>query len=269
MPKVNQPKLIIAIPSSRFSESMKFMVQKYASFEIEMLWLRHTRTDSARLFTPVELNAKVPQLKVVNCETSDRHAEGFFLEGVLSSGHSGWVLRLDDDELISQELLHKIMSNVESLNPRMAYSLPRIWIRKRDSTWHQSFMAKPSRGHSDRQIRLFHTDHALVDTKLHTPGFKIKRSKDLNLGLNIIHLIWEIEDLESRIHKIRGYESIEPGAGVGKMRYYLPEVFPDSRHNWLPLENQSEIDTLNAWAKILGSNTEKISADINWKETDN
>ena len=265
----NRSKLLIAIPSSQMSKSMKFMIEICDALDIEMLWLKHIRTDSTRLFTIGESSEEFPPLTVVNCQTSDQHAEGFFLEGVISSRHSGWVLRLDDDELISQELLQNITHKLDSLKPKVSYSLPRIWIRKRDSIWHQSFMAKPSQGDSDRQVRLFHTDHVIVDKKLHTPGFKIKKSKDLNLGLNIIHLIWEIENLESRVNKIRSYETLEPGAGVGKLRYYLPEVFPNHRHKWRPLENRSEIDTLDAWEKMFGNVAEEISTNIKRKESGN
>ena len=264
-----QNKLIVAVPSSRLSESMKFMMDKYTTVGIEMLWLKHVKSNSKRTFSMVELNEESPQLRVVHCQTSDRHAEGFFFQGVIFSGHSGWVLRLDDDEIVSLEMLHEIINQLNTLNPRIAYSLPRIWIRKRESVWHQSSMAKPSQGDYDKQIRLFHTDFATADTKLHTPGYKFKKSRDLKCGLNIIHLIWEIENLESRANKINNYESLEAGAGIGKLRYYLPEVFPDDRHKWKQLENQCEIDTLDAWAKIFNPNINRISTPIKRKEFDN
>jgi hypothetical protein len=109
-------------------------------------------------------------------------------------------------------------------------------------------VAKASNGEADNQLRIFHTDYVSEDRNLHTPGFRYKKKKQLDLRQNLVHVIWEVQNVESRIQKIRHYEELESGAGVGKLRYYLPEVFPDSFHIWSPLENQSAVDILNQWA---------------------
>ncbi len=241
-------KLIIAIPSNQISRSMSIILEISTILNLNVLWLKHNRTTLNRSFSLEGIDYGYSNLEVMKCETEDEHAEGFFLDGILSSPYKGWVLRLDDDELVTKELLNSLMLRLDSLNPKIAYSISRIWVRRINEIWCQSKLAKASNGEADNQIRLFHTDYVSVERNLHTPGFRYKKKKQLDLGQNLVHVIWEVQNVESRIQKIRHYEELESGAGVGKLRYYLPEVFPDSLHIWLPLENQSEVDILNLWA---------------------
>jgi hypothetical protein len=240
-------KLIIAIASNQISTSMQLILEISKILNLKVLWLKHTRTDSKREFSPDGDNYSSSNLEVLNCQTSDEHAEGFFLDGILSTDYQGWILRLDDDELVTKEFLNSLLLILDSLNPKIVYSLPRIWVRKICDIWCQSKLAKASNSDTDNQVRLFHTNYVSADKNLHTPGFSYRKKKELNLGQNLVHLIWEIQNVESRIQKIRHYEELQSGAGVGKLRYYLPEVFPDSLHVWPPLENQSEVDILEIW----------------------
>lgn len=248
-------KLIIAIPSSRISPSMEFMLEVLLNANLDVLWLQHSRNKQSRNFT-VQIESKnYFNLHTIKCETSDHHAEGFFLDGIFATTYSGWVLRLDDDELATKEFLESLVNVLDELNPKIAYSFPRIWVKRQGKIWLQSKLAKASKGETDNQIRLFHTDHVSVDKGLHTPGFKYKKSRKLNLGHNLIHLIWEIESIDSRILKVRKYEELTPGAGIGKLRYYMPELFPDERHEWTKLKNQFEVDTLEQWNQESRLNT--------------
>jgi hypothetical protein len=229
---------------------MSIILEITTTLNLNVLWLKHTRTNLNRSFSlgGGGVDYGFSNLDVMKCETSDEHAEGFFLDGILAAEYKGWVLRLDDDELVTKELLNSLMLRLESLNPKIVYSIPRIWVRRINEIWCQSNVAKASNGKADNQLRIFHTDYVSEDRNLHTPGFRYKKKKQLDLRQNLVHVIWEVQNVESRIQKIRHYEELESGAGVGKLRYYLPEVFPDSLHIWSPLENQSEVDILNLWA---------------------
>jgi hypothetical protein len=226
---------------------MQIIINNCKILSLNVLWLKHIRTNSPRDFTREEINYGSSNLEVIKCKTADEYAEGFFLDGILSTKYKGWILRLDDDELVTAEFLDSLLLRLDSLNPKIAYSIPRIWVRRINSIWCQSKLAKASNRETDNQIRLFHTSYVSENKNLHTPGFSYKKTKVLNLGHNLVHLIWEIQNVDSRIQKIRHYEELQSGGGVGKLRYYLPEVFPDSRHIWPPLENQSEVNILNIW----------------------
>jgi hypothetical protein len=131
--------------------------------------------------------------------------------------------------------------------------MKRLWIKKIDECFFYSNNAKSSQEKSDFQYRLFYSRNVLLNSKIHSPGIVIKKFKNLNQDLPIIHLIWITENLNERIEKIQSYEKILSNAGIGKLRYYLPEIFPDDVHDWTLL-NPDDQSIVNEWFMLDSKN---------------
>jgi hypothetical protein len=66
-------------------------------------------------------------------------------------------------------------------------------------------------------------------------------------------LIWIIENLNERIEKIKSYEEILSNAGLSKLRYYLPEIFPEAIHDWTLL-NPDDQFIVSEWFMLDSKN---------------
>jgi hypothetical protein len=124
------------------------------------------------------------------------------------------------------------------------YKFKRLWIKKFGKNYCYSSISVSSNGDPDYQPRLFFPDKHKEDLEIHTVGFKYKKSRLLDSNISILHLIWELENVNKRLIKIKKYNEISPGAGSSKLRYYLPEIFPNQ--NWTTLLKDDQ-DILKIW----------------------
>jgi hypothetical protein len=225
----------IAVPSPCWTSAMEFMLEACTLRNIDFYWIKHGTQFSS------------PQNNAIIIEFLDEatYAEQFFFDCIEKIEEESWILRLDSDEVLSPDYLTCLKIQVEGLDRKTIYGLPRIWVQKINSEWKKSNRAKSLQATSDFQYRLFHSSGVCADRRIHTSGISAKYKFLLKNPQPIIHLLWVTSSLDSRIAKIRQYESIKEGAGIGKIRYYLPEVYPLTS-GWEKLENL-ELSVLESW----------------------
>jgi hypothetical protein len=214
---------------------------------VKFVWINHFLEPNKEL--NFEFKKDSSELIILNVECGAEYVEAFLYRALKHIGLKDWCLLIAGDELISSESISKIIKKIDFLNEKTIYAINRLWIMHRFDGYYYSNNAAALSGGFDYQFRLFKTSKLKEDSGLHTPGFKVKKSVNLELSIDIIHLIWELEDISQRIDKIKKYDSISMGGGRGKLRYYLPELFLDSEHRWTKLDAANE-GIVDSWKKI-------------------
>ena len=169
------------------------------------------------------------------CPNSD-YPEAGMLEFAASQCERDWILRLDDDELPSDSLL--VWVRDFALNTKnQAWFIPRREIFNRDGKLYYSrsfgrypLESAPKRLHP--MARLFNRKRVKFHEELHTTG--LKELKFYNFAPDqcfIAHLNCLINPFNTRIKKIKHYESIKPGSTWQLSDEYLPELFTLAFHN--------------------------------------
>jgi len=138
-----------------------------------------------------------------------------------------WLLRLDDDEFPSTDMLGWIRRHVKTLDSaavgfsrrwcwtragRLAYAVPRDF-----------FWLPESPDQLDPQIRLFRPAIVRWTTDIHTPGFAAKDISFAPPFAYLCHFDWMMRSRAERNEKIARYEAQQPGAGNSVAEFYLPE----------------------------------------------
>jgi len=135
-----------------------------------------------------------------------------------------WILRLDDDELPSRNLLAWIKTNLPSIaTPSVA--LPRLWVKRLKNGSICTTDCEKIFGDwgYDHQIRLFQPSSVEPIQSIHTPGFKSNFYKAPKSNASIYHFDWIVRSYEERKEKLNRYENIQNGAGDKHSFYYLIE----------------------------------------------
>ena len=153
------------------------------------------------------------------------------IEQLASQCSNPWVLRMDDDELLSPRLIEFAHEYITSLNVT-AVGIHRKWCRVNLATSNLEYALSPSYGF-DWQWRLFRKDKVKFDKTVHSPGIKFATSTKGPLDAFILHLVWVYRDLEQRWAKVLYYEGIKRGSGHPD--YYLYEQLPPNKIEFLPL----------------------------------
>lgn len=149
------------------------------------------------------------------------------IEQLVSHCSHDWVLRLDDDELISIQLIAFIRNYLPKLSVD-AVGIHRKWCRVNLSTSQLEYSTNPVYSF-DWQWRLFRKDKVSFNTNVHTPGISFCSETKAPLDGFIMHFDWVYRDFNYRQKKVARYESICQGSGHSD--YYLYELNPS--HNAL------------------------------------
>jgi glycosyltransferase involved in cell wall biosynthesis len=148
-----------------------------------------------------------------------------------------WILRLDDDEFPSLELL-KWAARTVPKPPVLSWRLQRLTVYKEDgrvkysraTTLYHSYPESPL---IDPQCRLYrHRDVTYVNY-LHTAGFEQTNTSHAPASANLLHLDVLLRNPGERFAKLRRYEGIKPGSSWKYAYHYLPELFPDAQNSAL------------------------------------
>jgi len=169
---------------------------------------------------------------------SAQYLEGYLFESLPDKGEEHFYLRLDSDELLTIEDLTLLKRVVESMELNIVGQMNRLWINKFREKWFYNSLAKSKvklDNSFDTQIRLFCKNRVLPDKRIHTPGINFQQCKILNIDINILHLIYPENSFIDRVCKVVRYEKQFRRAGIGKLRYYLPEIIIN-RNIWNPLD---------------------------------
>lgn len=232
---------VIVIAGHETSE-MRFMRQLCKELKLCFVWIQ-VHEESGSSFQTINLDTR-GELDIHIIARSGRwYEDAFYLQScrAVPKSESRIFFRLEWDELITDEMLLKIISFSESnmnLRNKTAYAFPRIWIGKQDQ-YRYATVAKSVTLDYDFQPRLFRLSAVIGgSSQIHSGGLKFYRVLNLQGLGRILHLAYVRESLEQRVEKINFYERIKEGAGIGKLRYYLPECYPSN--NWEKLESNEE-----------------------------
>jgi glycosyltransferase involved in cell wall biosynthesis len=147
-----------------------------------------------------------------------------------------WILRLDDDELPSLQML-KFVAQVIRENSADVVGFPRYQCdvsRTGDMFFHR--LHDPFNIH--RQWRLYRPDRIRYVSDLHTPGFVwgdgvVSIAAPANAAM--IHLDWAVHSFAERAKKLERYDADTPGMGSKFRHYYLADERLDYRAGFAPL----------------------------------
>jgi glycosyltransferase involved in cell wall biosynthesis len=146
------------------------------------------------------------------------------IEQLVSRCSNDWVLRLDDDELVSLGLVDFLEKHLSTLSVD-AVGIHRKWCRVNLKSSCLEYSTNPLYGY-DWQWRLFRKASVGFNKNVHTPGISFNTETKAPLDGFIVHLDWVYRDFGYRRDKVARYESISEG--LGHSAYYLYEL--DTAH---------------------------------------
>ncbi|MFP8777323.1 glycosyltransferase [Hydrogenophaga sp. RWCD_12] len=179
------------------------------------------------------------------------------IEQLASICSNEWVLRLDDDELISHGLLRFIEQHLEFLSVE-AIGIHRKWCRVNLAGAHLEYSTNPLYGY-DWQWRLFRKFSVGYCKDFHTPGICFRTETKAPLDGFIVHLDWIYRDFGYRKSKVARYEAISAGKGHGA--YYLYELDSMHRSCFAPLF-LSEFDEVARRLLPIQEKSDLVSAEL-------
>lgn len=179
------------------------------------------------------------------------------IEQLASFCSNEWVLRLDDDELISHGLLRFIEQHLEFLSVE-AIGIHRKWCRVNLAGAHLEYSTNPLYGY-DWQWRLFRKSSVGYCKGFHTPGICFRTETKAPLDGFIVHLDWIYRDFGYRKSKVARYEAISAGKGHGA--YYLYELDSMHRSCFAPLF-LSEFDEVARRLLPIQEKSDLVSAEL-------
>jgi hypothetical protein len=235
---LNQIKtLTFVVASKHWNSVIEDTFLKSKSLGIKLVWIKHLSSSDGT--TTFNVSTQSKDLMILECYNSDDYIEKFLFKSLSFLNLSTWYFLIASDEFISTESMSKLNDLSSSLDEKYVYRCNRLWIKLVNQDFFYSALTTAVGSSYDYQYRLFNLKYLKPDERIHTPGFYVKRFKNLEDDISILHLPWVIESINERIDKIRRYENILKGAGIGKLRYYLPEIFSDTEHKWQKLPNNS------------------------------
>lgn len=120
-----------------------------------------------------------------------------------------WILSVDSDEEVSRELQQEILSRFESLNPQLAYKVPRL-------SFYLKRWIKHGGWYPDLQIRLFNKIYSNWDEKdIHE---KVQAKLYENLSSHLNHYVFR--DIEHQVATNNKYSSLQAAEMLKKSKKF-------------------------------------------------
>lgn len=166
----------------------------------------------------LEIVKKYP-VKYIIITNESGHVENGMIKKLSDACTNNWIIRLDDDESISNQLIEFINEKIQKINVSCV-GFHRKWCRINQSQL--EWMALPDYSY-DWQWRLFRKDQVNFVNDIHTPGYTFETSMCAPIEACIFHLDWIYHSHQERVDKIKRYESIRTGSGISVKHYYLYE----------------------------------------------
>lgn len=250
----SQINLTILTVSPNFSLSMNMNKNIALKIGANFCWVKHVNNSLETKITRLTQNNSSRsgglffeyEFATANIADFYNHAILYNVADMISDNNSKhWFLWVDSDELVSLKLVEDVFYELPKMQVKINYGIPRIWVKKIQNSWCSSRIAVSGNQTVDWQYRLFNPMGVTPDFGVHK-NFKFKKRDELTTKQSILHLIYEVEGLESRCNKIAGYEEVERGAGISKLRYYLPEIYSNSQLYWKKC-SYYEAEYLDSW----------------------
>lgn len=239
--------LVIVTVSRVWNSVIEENYQACRRNRIRFIWIKHTESADDGIILSLQKNEIGLCVLEVQCNAA--YMEVFLFKALFYLDLDSWILLVASDELISNHSINLIILELNDLNENITYGINRLWVKFIGKNYYYSLIPTAPDSKCDHQYRLFKIKNLKEDRNIHSPGFKFKRRSNLDSGISLIHLIWEMESLEDRISKIKKYDEVSMGAGRGKLRYYLPEIFQDKEHFWTKLSENDHVDLMK-WREI-------------------
>ncbi|MGH2905089.1 MAG: hypothetical protein ACRDK7_16115 [Solirubrobacteraceae bacterium] len=173
---------------------------------------------------------------------------GTFAESALAWLHAqcsaDWILRIDDDEVISTHLLEQLPELTRARDV-VQYWLARRWLYPDREHWLDEWPWFP-----DFQGRLVRNDARLWFSGLcHSSVELTLPARYIDSGL--YHLVHLLSDRQEREHKVERYLKVDPAHRVSAVdsllpTYYLPERHPGVQSATVDPSDRNVIDTVLA-----------------------
>jgi len=225
--------LTLVVPTINSEKWIQHLIEFYQGIGVRPLYAVDSRTTDG---TREILAVKGQNWVEVTSEAARVEA---LLPAILQKIDTPWVLRLDDDELPSPELLRFADATADTAEVPL-WGFPRLslrWDPRRAELAYSRFLAFGPYLDMDRQWRLFRPADVHLDTSLHTPGIASDTLARATPGAFILHFDWVLRTLAQRRKKVATYE-----AQAEKARYYrhyaLYEMIPEAWHQFEALEDK-------------------------------
>lgn len=173
--------------------------------------------------------------KIITIRNKLNYVEGMF-GSFFDYCKYDWILRIDDDELLSSGLIKFTRDSLNQLKKQSfdAIGIHRKWCRFKNNSL-QSFNGPPFE--MDWQYRLFNKNRIKLKNEIHTSGFDFNQPLFLNQkDAYILHLDWIYHSYDFRLKKVKKYEKLKP-TSLWK-NYYLYESIPNFEKSFYTLKDE-------------------------------
>jgi hypothetical protein len=227
----NDRKLVVFFYSHTWTTEMHYMYEICKNLGVDFLWLFTGKSSKKEIYALLK-KQKVEDFRNIHliAQNVKDHINTPVMYQMLKlyCEKNIWFLRLDNDEIISAINLKYMQEFIKDCNQSISYGIGRIWINKINNQYYFSKIARTVGQKYDIVYRLFKLKNVRPVTGMHSGGVGPRVKQNYNFGTLINHHTYLNENLESRINKIKTYEEISSGAGLSKLRHYLPEIFPSN-----------------------------------------
>jgi hypothetical protein len=160
-----------------------------------------------------------------------------------------WILRLDDDELPTPNLL-EFAADVAASDSVAAHSFPRANYRRNPASGRLErsyFFAFGPDAQLFRACRLYKPKSVAYHGELHTPGFLAPSERSAPDDIYILHFDWVLRSRQARQIKFENYERQAPVVARRCKHQSLYETVPEAWH----LFGEVQDETLQNFARNL------------------
>jgi hypothetical protein len=224
---MGQDAVTIVVPTYNSASWIAELVQAYRDIGVDPLFAVDSRTTDDTIAVLAGLEARF-----VTVASSVPRVEAL-MPAIVASASTRWILRLDDDELPSGELL-RWLNGLDLDSAACMYGLSRcqLMLDGQEHLQRSRFIAFGPCGDFDRQWRLFRKDQVAFDDRLHTPGIVVRNAAPAPDAATILHFDWIIRTREARLKKFQYYRR-QCDAPANKVRHIgIWEDIPLSWHRF-------------------------------------
>ncbi|MGP8231236.1 MAG: glycosyltransferase family 2 protein [Methylovirgula sp.] len=215
----------IVIPTLNGARWLGQLLDAYRKVGVEPLYAVDDRSDDGSLAL---LHGRGARIALIHQD--GLHVENGVFAQVSRFVDRDWILRLDDDEFPSRDLL-KWAEKTRAPPDISSWWLPRVTLFQhkgglkysRIKTHYHLYPRSPL---LDPQCRLYrHRDVSYI-TNVHTSGFESANEGLAPASAFFLHLDVLLRNPGERLAKMRRYETIKPRSTWKFAYHYLPDLFP-------------------------------------------
>lgn len=236
------------IPTRNSSKWIKSFLLEYRKLGIEPLFLLDRRSID-------NTGSILSSMNALCISVSSRHSR---VESIIyeyaSQLSEQWIIRLDDDEIPSRQMIDWIDQNISSItSPSICFSRRDAFLKGGELFYSKSeayYWLPDHYDYLNPQWRAFQPSLVEFSSDIHTPGFIRGKFALAPEEAFFVHFDWIVRDFGERVRKLINYENQHAGGGLAFARFYLPEVIDEHSLRPSPLP----VSTLVSLAKEISNN---------------